>query len=258
MAISQVFFVALLSSTLALSRTAKGATPTAPSPSPRTTLPIIFTKSVSADKARVGDVVSARTTQTARLVTGEVVPAETEIVGHVSAAKGFVYDKTPYATQKESVLEIQFDSLHLGGHDLPLKVTVRAMADPLTTWGAREQNKADDSLATVTQIGGDVLIPSQSEVVNRNGDVVAYNRRNGVYAHLIAHDTCDGSTNEVSVDIYSASACGLYGYTDVVARETGSITAPSRLSLVSTHGSPKIWKHSTALLEMLPDTGAGH
>jgi hypothetical protein len=255
MAISQVFFVALLSSTLALSQTAKGATPSAPSP--RTALPITFTKTVSADKARVGDPVYAKTTQAARLVTGEVIPAGTEVVGHVTAANGFVYDKTPYAIQRESVLDIQFDSLHLGGHELPLNVTVRAMADPLTTWGAREQNVADDSLATVTQVGGDVLIPSQSEVVNRNGDVVAYNRRNGVYAHLIAHGSCDGSTNEVSVDIYSASACGLYGFTDVAARETGSASSPSRLSLVSTHTSPKIWRHSTALLEFLPDAGAG-
>ena len=160
--------------------------------------------------------------------------------------------------KKSRSLDIQFDSLHLGGRDLPLKVSVRAMADPLATWGAREQNVADDSLATVTQIGGDVLIPSQSEVVNRNGDVVAYNRRNGVYAHLIAHGSCDGSSNEVSVDIYSASACGLYGFTDVAARETGSLSSPSKLLLVSTHTSPKIWRHSTALLELLPDAGAAH
>jgi len=254
--ISQVFFLALLSSTVALSQTAKGATPIPPSP--RTALPITFIKTVSADSAQVGDVIYAETTQATTLATGEVIPAGTEVMGHVAVATAFVHDKTPYATQKESVLEIQFDSLHLDGHDLPLKVTVRAMADPLTSWGAREQNVADDSLATVTQIGGDVLIPSQSEVVNRNGDVVAYNRRNGVYAHLIAHGSCDGSTNEVSVNIYSASACGLYGFTDVATRETGSLSSPSRLSLVSTHTSPKIGRHSTALLEFLPDAGPAH
>jgi len=254
-AIYQVFFVALLSSTLALSQAANGATPDAASP--RTALPITFTKSVSADKARVGDVVYAKTTQAATLVNGEVIPSGTEVVGHVVAATAFVYDKTPYATQKESVLDIQFDALRRGGHDLPLKVTVRAMADPITSWGSREPKSSDlDPAATVTQIGGDQLIPSQSEVVNRSGDVVAYNRRNGVYAHLIAHGGCDGSTNEVSVDIYSASACGLYGFTDVTAREAGSTSSPSRLSLVSTHTSPKIWRHSTALLELLPDTGA--
>jgi hypothetical protein len=176
-------------------------------------------------------------------------------VGHVAAATAFVYDKTPYAAQRESVLEIQFDSLHLAGHDLPLEVMVRAMADPLASWGARKPNLPDDSLETVTQIGGDELVPWKSEVVNRDGDVVGYNHRNGVYAHLIAHGGCDGSTNEVSMDIYSASACGLYGFTNVSVRETGSASSPSRLSLISTHTSPKIWRHSTALLELLPDAG---
>jgi hypothetical protein len=254
MPIPQILFVALLSTTLALPQSTTGAAGV--SSYPRTALPITFTKTVSADRARVGDAIYAKTTQAARLTSGELIPTGTEVVGHVTVATPFVYDKTPYAAQKESVLDIQFDSLHVAGHEVPLKVTVRAMADPLTSWGAREPKSSDlDSLATVTQIGGDELTPSQAEIVNRNGDVVAYNRRNGVFAHLIAHANCDGSTNEVSMDIYSASACGLYGFTDVSAREIGSTASPSRLSLISTHTSPKIWRHSTALLEMLPDTG---
>jgi hypothetical protein len=253
MAISHVFFVALLASTLALSQTATGASTDLSST--RTALPIIFMNTVSADRARAGDIVHAKTTQAARLASGELIPAGTEIVGHVAAANAFVYDKTPYAQQRESVLEIQFDSLHLANHELPLKVTVRALADPLTTWGSREPNQPDDSQGPVTQIGGDQLVRSESEVVNRNGDVVAYNRKSGVYAHLIASSGCDGSTNEVSVDMFSASACGLYGFTNVTARRTEPASAPSNLSLVSTHASPTIWRHSAALLEVLPDNG---
>lgn len=251
---TQGLFVAFLSSTLALSQPVSG-TPGISS-SPRTVLPITFTKTVGADRAHTGDVVRAKTTQVVRLTSGEVIPAGTEVIGHVAVASGFVYDKTPYAKQKEAVLEIQFDSLHVAGHDVPLQVMVRAMAAPLASWGARQPKSSDlDPTSAVSQIGGDQLIPSQSEVVDRNGDVVAYNRRNGVFAHLIANGSCDGSTNEVSVDIYSASACGLYGFADVAARETGSALVPSRLSLVSTHTSPKIWRSSTALLEMLPNTG---
>jgi len=255
MRMSQAFFVVLVSSTLAVSQSASGAA--TDTSSQRTALPIAFTNTVSADRAHAGDVIHARTTQAGTLASGEVIPAGTEVVGHVAAANAFVYDKTPYATQKESVLEIQFDSLHVAGHDLPLKVMVRAMADPLATWGAREPKSTDlDPLTTVTQIGGDALTPSQAEVVNRDGDVVAYNRRDGVHAHLIANAGCDGSTNEVAVNIFSASACGLYGFAQVAAREIGSTAVPSRLSLVSTHTSPKIWKHTTALLEVLPETGA--
>lgn len=249
-----VLLVTLLSSAFALSQPAIG-TPSASSLS-RIVLPITFTRTVSANHAHAGDVVRAKTTQVARLATGEVIPAGSEVVGHVMAASSFIYDHTPYATQQQAVLEIQFDSLRFAGRDLPLKVTVRAMADPLASREARIQKPSDlNSFSAVSQIGGDELVPSQTEVVDRNGDVVAYNRRDGVFAHLIAHDGCDASNNEVSVDIYSASACGLYGFTAVTAKETGSTSSPSRLSLVSTRISPRIWKDSTALLEMLPVTG---
>jgi len=254
MSMSKVFSVALLSSAFALPQIASAADVAS---SQRIALPIAFTKTVSADHARVGDVIHAKTTQAATLANGETIPSGSEVVGHVTAASGFAYDKTPYAVQKGAVLTIQFDSVHAGGRDLPLKVMVRAMADPTTSWGAREPGPADlDPVATVTQIGGDALVPSQSEVTNREGDVVGYNRRGGVYAHLIARGGCDGSSNEVSVGIYSASACGLYGFTGVTASEIGSTASVSGVSFTSTHGSPKIWRNSTALLELLPDDGA--
>lgn len=246
----QAFFAVLLSCSFALPRTADASL------SPQATLPIVFTKAVSADRAKPGDMVHARTTQVAKLANGDIIPAGTEVLGHVEAATGFVYDKTPYAKQKESILAIHFDSVWVAGHDIALNVTVRAMADPLTSWGAREPKSSDlDPLGTLTQIGGDQLVPSQDEVVDRNGNVVAYNRRSGVYAHLISRAGCDGSSTEVSVGIYSASACGLYGFTDVSARELGSVSSPSTLSLVSEHTSPKVWRNSTALLEVLPQDG---
>ena len=256
MQIYRTLVAVLLCSTFALPQAAKAASAT--SSSVKATLPIVFTKTVSADKARTGDPVHARTTQVATLPTGEAVPAGTEVTGHVVAAAGFVYDKTPYAKQKESQLTIKFDSLRLAGKDVALKVMVRAMADPLTSWGAREPTSSDlDSLGTVTQIGGDQLVPSQRDFEDADGDVVEENRRDGVYAHLIAHRNCDASANEVSVGIYSPSACGLYGFTNVAAREMGSESTPSTLSLVSTHTSPKVWRSSTALLEVIPDTGVG-
>jgi hypothetical protein len=240
-----------LSSTVALAQ--GGTASVATSLQTHTALPIVFTKTISADGAHVGEIVLAKTDQKAQLPDGRVIPAGTKIIGHVVAAKGFVYDKTPYALQKQSELSIKFDSVEVAGKSFPLHITVRAMADPLTSRGAREPRSSDmDSLATVTQIGGDQLIPSQSELRNIDGDVVAYNKRGGVYAHLIPNGRCDGSDVEVSVGIYSASACGLYGFRNVSAVEFGSIAAPSMITLVSSSTSPKIWKHSTALLEALP------
>jgi hypothetical protein len=242
----------VFSSTLALAQS--GAVPASIQPQVSTTLPIVFTKTVSADRSHAGDRVTARTEQAARLANGTVIPSGTEIVGHVVAATPFVYDRTPYAHQGQSRLTIHFDSLKLAGAAIPLNVTVRAMADPIASWNAREPGPSDmDPLETVTQIGGDQLVRWQAEVVSRDGDVVAYNKRGGVYAHLIAKGGCDSSSVEVSVGIYSASACGLYGFANVSAAEVGSASNPSTLTLASTRTSPTVWKHSTALLEVVAD-----
>ncbi len=247
-----VLVTLLLSSSVALAQSGRPA-PAAPALQARTILPIAFTNTVSANDAHAGDIVRAKTEQQVRLANGSVIPSGARVTGHVVAAKVFVYNKTPYAHQEPSELSIRFDSLEVAGATLPLDVTVRAMADPLSSWGAREPQSTDyDSLATITQIGGDQLIPSQSEVRNMDGDVVAYNKRSGIYAHLVPNGRCDGSDVEVSVGIYSASACGLYGFTNVSATQFGSAAAPSTLTLVSLRTSPRVWKHSTALLEVLP------
>lgn len=240
----------LITSSAALAQTA----PPPVSLDAPSTLPIVFTKSVSAKGSHAGDFFTAKTTQVVRLSDGEVIPSGAKITGHVLAATPFAYDTTPYARQKESVLSLHFDSIEIAGQAVPLRVTVRAMADPITSQDARTPINHDiDPSGATTQIGGDQRYPWNAPVTNEDGDVVAYSRHGGVYAHLIPSGGCDGSSIEVSIGIYSASACGLYGFDRTSAEEMGSLSHPSTLTLISTHNSPKVWKDSTALLEVLPD-----
>jgi hypothetical protein len=156
-------------------------------------------------------------------------------------------------------LSIHFDSIESKGTKLPLRVYVRAMADPVTVWDAQRPLSTDlDSLSTTTQIGGDQVVPSQSEVTSQGGDIVGYRRRGGVYAHLIAAsgngpEHCDASETEQSMGLFSASACGLYGYTDVTLLNTGKTSDVSTLVLASRRRSAKIWAKSEALLEVVGD-----
>jgi len=255
MKIAQVVFVGVLAVSAAAAQAAN--TPEQVKLTPQTTIPIVFVGGVSADSAHAGDRVRAKTTQMVRLADGSVIRAGSEVVGSVVAATPFRFDKTPYARQQASTLTVRFDEVVAGSEHLPLKVTVRAMADPFATNAARAPLANDDTLDTVEQVGGDQLRPSQSEVLSRDGDVVAYNKRDGVYAHLVAGSgnspvRCDASSTEVSVGIFSASACGLYGFAGATPAEVGSSSNPSTLSLVSARRAPQIWQHSTALLEVLP------
>jgi len=234
-------------------------TPT-PALFPETTLPIQFTRSVDASHAHAGDAVSAKTTQQVRLADGQMLPAGAHVTGHVVTASPFAFVKTPYAKQQASTLAVRFDSIESKGKSLPLQVYVRAMADPITVWDAQRPKSTDlDSLSTTTQIGGDQVVPSQSEVTSQDGDTVGYRRRGDVYAHLISASGngpqgCDASDTEQSMGLFSASACGLYGYTDVTLLSTGKTGDISTLTLASRRRSMKIWAKSAALLEVVDNS----
>jgi hypothetical protein len=226
---------------------------------PGTTLPIQFEHSVDSSQVHAGDTVVAKTTQQVKLANGQILPAGAHVAGHVLAANGFTFDKTPYAKQQASTLTIHFDSIESKGETLPLQVYVRAMADPLTVWDAERPQATDmDPLSTTTQIGGDQVVPSQKEVTSQDGDTVGYNRHGGVYAHLISAAgngpaSCDASDTEQSMGHFSASACGLYGYTDVTMLDAGKNGTSSTLALSGRRRSAKIWAKSEALLEVLGD-----
>ena len=244
-----------ITSLLVLSQLAARAQ--SPSLDASTTLPIIFTHAVDASHAKAGDVVEAKTFQKVKLSNGGVIPSGARVTGHVVDASGFAFDKAPYAKQSASHLSIRFDAIQSGTTAIPLNVTVRAIADDITSVNAYAPLSNDlDSRSTRTLIGGDKLYASQDGIENMDGDVVAYNRRDGVYAHLIPNGPCDGGSVEVSMGIYSASACGVYGFTGMRAVETGTTALSSTLTFVSARRTAEVPKHATALLEVLPSQQA--
>ncbi len=224
-----------------------------------TTIPVVFTKSVDANHVKVGDPVFARTTQNIVLDGGRSIPSGATVTGHVVTGAGFTYDKTPYAKQKEAALGVRFESLESHGTQYPITVYLRALADPISSWGAVKARPSDeDPEGMTTQIGGDVVNPHQSEVRSQADDVVGYNKRDGVHAHLIAAqgnspDGCDATETEQAMSIFSASACGLYGYADTTLAQSGRKTADGTFLLESHKQAPKIYAHSNALLEVMTE-----
>ncbi|CAN5697316.1 hypothetical protein BH10ACI4_BH10ACI4_26950 [soil metagenome] len=218
----------------------------------RTALPIIITRDISADNAHVGDVIYAKTTQRSELPNGISVPYRTRVLGHVVSTSGpvkrnkLVYDDVA----PMSSLAVRFDSIQLADETLPINAYVRAMADPFESDGARTPQLGDmDPQSTTTQIGGDLLTPSQKDVLGEDGRVVGHNLRHGIYARLRENGSCTGTKVEVSVGIYSGAACGLYGFAEVNA--TGVGTPNSRgVSLTSLKATARVMRYSTALLEV--------
>ncbi len=215
----------------------------------QTTLPVVFSHTVSSKTVHAGEIVQARTTATVRL-NGRSIPAGALVTGHVLEAEPFIFDRTPYAHQKPGVLAISFDAVDDWGTAIPLHATLRAQADHLASWDTAKPLATDiDPDHTTTQVGGDQVVPWQKPVRSSSGDVVGYLHGGFVYAHLIAGDGCNGSYTEQAMGIFSASACGLYGMPDDAFRNSiGGDGAPT-IVLSSTRHTPEIHAHSNALLE---------
>jgi hypothetical protein len=241
---------------------AQAGSPQGPALPASTAIPVVFTKSVDANHVKVGDIVLARTTQNIVLESGRVIPSGAKVTGHVVTGSGFTYDKTPYAKQKEAALGVHFDSLESQGTAYPITVYLRALADPISSWGAVKPRPSDeDPEGTTTQIGGDIVDPHQSEIRSQGDDVVGYNKRDGAHAHLIAAqgnspEGCDATDTEQAMSIFSASACGLYGFPDTRLVQSGRHGAEGTFLLESHKQAPKIYAHSNALLEVT--TGDTH
>lgn len=224
-----------------------------------TAIPVFFTKTVQAGKAKPGDAVTAKTMQIVRLPDGEILPKGTVLVGHVVASQPFTFDATPYAKQQPSRLSIHFDRIAGRNLNLPVVVSVRALANAVTAYDATVPQGIDESdhLGTMVQIGGDHFSPIAKEVLSSDEDIVGYNRKQGVFARLISNEYvsryasfhCDGADTEQSVAIFSASACGLYGFDTVYMPENGNLNGGT-FELDSRRHSVKLYARSAALLEV--------
>jgi hypothetical protein len=192
------------------------------------------------------------------LASGQVLPAGATVSGRVVESTAFVFDSTPYAVQKASVLSIHFDKVVANGSTIPVSLSVRALSDPVQTREAETMHYAGeyDTAGTRVLVGGSNFSPLDSAVTSAKGDVTGYVRSEGVFARLIASDAlqggsslhCGATATEQSVDIFSADVCGVYGLDTVSMTDNGSRNGA--FVLESHRHSIKLYAGSTALLQV--------
>ena len=226
-----------------------------------TTLPVSFVTNLEAGKNRVNDPVRARTLQEVVLTNGAHIPKGTVLVGHITESVPFHFDETPYARQKPSSLAIHFDRIELKDASLPVSLGVRAIAGSFAVEEASRPFNVTELEMTgpMIQVGGDTYWPPDNKVRSRNGDIVAYLRKEGVYARPLAAEarnagtglSCNAIPQEQAVSIFSAAACGLYGMADDVLEHNGS-DGSGTFVVSSNRASVFLLAHSAALLEVLP------
>ncbi len=217
----------------------------------QTTIPVIFTHTENAAKAKAGDVVTAKTMQVVLLPNGDQLPKGSMVIGHIVEARPFKFDDTPYAAQQASYLSIKIDQVVNKSGPSSVVTSVRALADPISVEEALTPHGIDetDYPGTVTLIGGAHYSPVDKHVTyGVDDDIVAYNKKQGVFAHLLpAGASCPGTQTEQSVGVFSPDACGLYGFGSVHLSED---TASGTFRLASTHRTVVLYAGSAALLQV--------
>jgi hypothetical protein len=223
-----------------------------------TALPVRFVRSVDAKKARPGDHVTAKTLQVVILSGGRRLPKGTLLVGHVVDAQPYHFNPEHYARQKGSSISIHFDQIVNGDLTVPVNLSVRALANTLQSqWAPRPHYQDEtDGAGTMILVGGDEFSPFDKMVRDDDGDVIAYNRKDGLFARLLpsndpnskSHLNCSSTSTEQSVAIFSPNACGLYGFEGVSMPHAGR-SGSGTFTLVSRGGSIKLYAGSTALLQ---------
>jgi hypothetical protein len=210
-----------------------------------TAIPVVFTHTVDAKKAKAGDVVTAKTMQVVLLPNGEQLPKGTLVTGHVVEASPFKFDETPYAVQQPSYLSIQLD--HVA--DNQAAITVRALASNSAVQATFTPEGIDEpyGMGTMVLVGGARYSPIAKRVTDGPyDDIVGYRKKQGVFARLLAGgEGCDGTQTEQSVAIFSPGACGLYGFSGYNFTAKNSI-----FRVASTHYTVNIRSGSAALLQV--------
>jgi len=232
---------------------------------PSTAIPVQFTRSIDARRAKQGDLITARTMQEITLPDGQILPKNSALVGHVVEARSYVLDPTPFAVQNSSSLSVHFDSITARGVTVPLALSLRALADSRSSEEAESpQDLHDTGIApTMIQIGGDSYSPVGTIVTSQEGDIVGYNRKAGVFARLLTGEysrfnssySCAPTKGEQSVAIFSAGACGIYGFGGKAYIQENGKGDGGTFRLEAIGYNIELSSGSTALLQVLaPDS----
>jgi hypothetical protein len=217
----------------------------------QTTIPVIFTHTENSAKVKAGDVVTAKTMQVVLLPNGDQIPKGALVTGHIVEARSFKFDDTPYAAQQPSYLAIKIDQVVDKNGPSSVVTSVRALANHNDVEQALTPHGIDETdwPGTVTMVGGAHYSPVDKHVTaGSEDDIVAYNKRQGVFAHLLPGGaSCPGTQTEQSVGIFSPDACGLYGFGSV---HLSGDSASGTFRLFSAHQTVILYAGSAALLQV--------
>jgi hypothetical protein len=210
--------------------------------------------SISSKHLKPGDNVKGEIAQEVRLSDGTTIRPGTPVLGKVVSV-------TSANGGHGATLTLTFDRLVQRGRSASIRTNLRALASTLEveqaqlpTSGPGESDVYD--WLTTQQVGGDSVYGKQGPVVGRSGTVGESTYR-GVFVRVLAsadgrcRGAVGGDDRPQAVWVFSADACGLYGFPDLTILRAGRTEPAGEIALESKRGPVKIRSGSGALLRIV-------
>ncbi len=217
-----------------------------------TILPVVL-PSISSKSVKKGDKIRGKLAQDVRLQGGKTIRGGTNVFGSV-------VDIGSGDSGRGATLTIKFDRLVQRGESTSIRTHLRAMATTVAieqaqipTSGPGESDVYD--WLTTVQVGGDVVYGKEGPV-ERGTRVLGESTYDGVFVRTLASadGRCRGSVygNDwpQALWVFSADACGLYGFPNLEIRHVGRTEPLGEIVLESKRGPVKIRGGSGVLLRI--------
>jgi hypothetical protein len=217
-----------------------------------TILPVVL-PSISSKSVKKGDKIRGKLAQDVRLQGGKRIRGGTNVFGSV-------VDIGSGDAGRGATVTIKFDRLVQRGESTSIRTHLRAMATTVAieqaqipTSGPGESDVYD--WLTTVQVGGDVVYGKQGPV-ERGTRVLGESTYDGVFVRTLASadGRCRGSVygNDwpQALWVFSADACGLYGFPNLEIRHVGRTEPLGEIVLESKRGPVRIRGGSGVLLRI--------
>ena len=204
-----------------------------------TTLPVMLNSTLDARKDKPSREISARIMQNILLPDGARVPAGSRLVGHILQVSA-------PSNNASSRLVFKFDQVVTHRRSIPITTSLRAMASMMDVHEAQLPTNALDDYGTTysdwntVQVGGDAVYRGNGQVITSDNQVVGKAAIGGEVTAKLAEvpaggcrGAIDGNDREQALWLFSTSACGAYGFSDLKIAHAGRATPLGEIVLES-------------------------
>jgi hypothetical protein len=219
-----------------------------------TILPVRLNTKMSSKDSRPGQPISGRIMQDVPLPNGQKIKAGSKVSGKIVST-------TPSSTSSGGQISFQFDVVEIHHQKIPVQTSMRAMASSEEIISAQVPPMGPDygtpsTWVTTNQVGGDTVYGVGGPVTNFAGQTVGTALSNGVLVKVSAkagtrcRGEVDGNDQPQALWLFSADACGIYGYPQLRIRHAGRSEPARVITLAAVRGEVKVLRATGMLLRV--------